>query len=53
VSKNSRNHNHKDLGEQGTLNPNPEAVLDEQFASDGNVDAVMNVIAANYNLLRP
>jgi glucose/mannose transport system substrate-binding protein len=25
----------------------------KQFASDGNVDAVMNVIAANYNLLRP
>ena len=29
-----RNGKLKDLTPQGTLNPNPEAVIDEQFASD-------------------
>ena len=52
MSKNSRNHNLKDLGQQGTLNPKPEAVVDEQFATDGSFFDSRDIAQVKYEMLR-
>src|SRR5919198_53378 len=41
----------KDLVPPGTLNPNPEAVLDEQFATGGFFDA-QDIVQVKYEMLR-
>jgi len=41
----------KDLVPPGTLNPNPEAVLDEQFATGGFFDA-RDIVQVKYEMLR-
>src|SRR5262249_23804372 len=41
----------KDLAPPGTLNPNPEAVLDEQFAAGDFFDA-RDIVQVKYEMLR-
>src|SRR5438876_6795874 len=41
----------KDLTPPGTLNPNPEAVLDEQFAAGDFFDA-RDIVQVKYEMLR-
>jgi len=49
---NSRNQNSKDLGQRGVLNPNPEAVLDEQFANDESFFDARDIVQVKYEMLR-
>jgi DNA-binding winged helix-turn-helix (wHTH) protein len=51
VSK-RRNNNLKDLSQQGTLNPSPESVLDEQFAGDSDFFDARDVVQVKYEMLR-
>ena len=47
-----RNGKLKDLTPQGTLNPNPEAVIDEQFASDDGFFDARDIVQVKYEMLR-
>ena len=47
-----RNGKLKDLTPQGTLNPNPEAVIDEQFASDDAFFDARDIVQVKYEMLR-
>jgi DNA-binding response OmpR family regulator len=52
VPNHSRNQNLKDLDDQGALNPNAEAVLDQQFASDGSFFDARDIVQVKYEMLR-
>src|SRR5438094_1193061 len=47
-----RNGKLKDLTPQGTLNPNPEAVIDEQFASEDGFFDARDIVQVKYEMLR-
>ncbi len=42
----------KDLSQQGALNPNPEAVLDEQFTTNDNFFDARDIVQVKYEMLR-
>jgi DNA-binding winged helix-turn-helix (wHTH) protein len=52
VPKHSRQQNLKDLDDQGSRNPTPEAVLDEQFAIGGSFFDARDIVQVKYEMLR-
>jgi DNA-binding response OmpR family regulator len=52
VPRHSRNQNLKELDQQGSLNPNPEAVVDEQFSGHGSFFDARDIVQVKYEMLR-